>query len=77
MPYQVFLNRSDLAGGSTLGNLSANQVAVNCVDIGLPQLAMHSPYETAGVKDTGYLIRAAKVFFESAVRERTAGEYEI
>ena len=77
VPYQVFLNRSDLAGGSTLGNLSANQVAVNCVDIGLPQLAMHSPYETAGVKDTGYLIRAAKVFFESAVRECTDGEYEI
>lgn len=77
VPYQVYLNRSDMAGGSTLGNLSANQVAVNCVDIGLPQLAMHSPYETAGVKDTEYLIRAAKVFFESAVRENAAGEYGI
>ncbi len=52
VPYQVFLNRSDMIGGSTLGNLSANQVPVNCVDIGLPQLAMHSPYETAGAKDT-------------------------
>lgn len=63
VPYQVFHNRSDMAGGSTLGNLSANQVAMNCVDIGLAQLAMHSPYETAGVKDTEYLVKAAKVFF--------------
>lgn len=77
VPYQVFLNRSDLQGGSTLGNLSANQVAVNCVDIGLPQLAMHSPYETAGVKDTEYLIRAAKVFFESSMLESGYGEYLI
>lgn len=68
VPYQTFLNRSDMAGGSTLGNLSANQVAVNCVDIGLPQLAMHSPYETAGAKDTAYLVHAAKEFFSSAVR---------
>lgn len=77
VPCQVFLNRSDMQGGSTLGNLSANQVAVNCVDIGLPQLAMHSPYETAGVKDTAYLIRAAKVLFESSVREIAPGEYQI
>lgn len=77
VPYQMFLNRSDMAGGSTLGSLSANQVAVNCVDIGLPQLAMHSPYETAGVKDTEYLVRAAKVFFESAVWENASGEYRI
>lgn len=77
VPYQTFVNRSDMQGGSTLGNLSANQVAVNCVDIGLPQLAMHSPYETAGAKDTGYLIRAAKEFFESSVRETAGGNYEL
>jgi len=45
------------------GNISNTQVALNTVDIGLPQLAMHSPYETAGVKDTEYLVRAAKEFF--------------
>ena len=60
VPVQTFVNRSDMAGGSTLGNISNTQVALNTVDIGLPQLAMHSPYETAGVKDTEYLIRAAK-----------------
>lgn len=77
VPCQVFLNRSDMIGGSTLGNVSANQVPLNCVDIGLPQLAMHSPYETAGAKDTEYLVRAAKAFYESAVQETASGEYTI
>lgn len=63
VPYQTFVNRSDIAGGSTLGNISNTQVPMNTVDIGLPQLAMHSPYETAGVKDTEYLIKAAAELF--------------
>ena len=63
VPVQTFVNRSDMAGGSTLGNISNTQVALNTVDIGLPQLAMHSPYETAGIKDTEYLVRAASVLF--------------
>ena len=60
---QIFVNRSDIPGGSTLGNISNTQVPMNTVDIGLPQLAMHSPYETAGVKDTWSLIKAAEEFF--------------
>ena len=64
VPCQTFVNRSDIPGGSTLGNISNTQVAVNTVDIGLPQLAMHSPYETAGTEDTWSLIKAATVFFE-------------
>lgn len=63
VPYQTFVNRSDIAGGSTLGNISNTQVPMKTVDIGLPQLAMHSPYETAGVKDTEYLVRAAEELF--------------
>ena len=63
VPYQTFVNRSDIAGGSTLGNISNTQVPMNTVDIGLPQLVMHSPYETAGVKDTEYLVRAAEELF--------------
>ena len=65
VPVQTFTNRSDMAGGSTLGNISNTQVALNTVDIGLPQLAMHSPYETAGVKDTGYLISDRRKIAES------------
>ena len=68
VPYQTFTNRSDILGGSTLGNISNTKVALNTVDIGLPQLAMHSPYETAGVLDTWYLIRAAREFFSSCLR---------
>ena len=77
VPFQTFHNRSDMPGGSTLGNLSGNQVAVKCVDIGLAQLAMHSPYETAGAEDTDSLVRVSKVFFESAVTETAYGILEI
>lgn len=77
VPYQTFTNRSDMIGGSTLGNISNTQVALNTVDIGLPQLAMHSPYETAGVKDTEYLIAAAKVLFSTSVRTDGDGIYQI
>ena len=64
VPYQIFTNRSDRRGGGTLGNLSAAQVPVSTVDIGLPQLAMHAPYEMAGSKDTLYLAQAMQIFFE-------------
>ncbi|MDY6333918.1 MAG: M18 family aminopeptidase [Lachnospiraceae bacterium] len=77
VPFQTFHNRSDMAGGSTLGNISTTQLAVNTVDIGLPQLAMHSPYETAGVKDTGYLIRAAKTFCSGSVLSRGDGSFAL
>ena len=67
IPLQTFANRSDVAGGSTLGNLSNTQVSVHAVDIGMPQLAMHSSYETGGVKDTAYGIAAIKAFFEADI----------
>ena len=77
VPVQTFVNRSDMAGGSTLGNISNCQVAVNTVDIGLPQLAMHSAYETAGVKDTGYLVKVAELFLGSGVKQTNPGCYEL
>lgn len=66
VPTQRFTNRADLPGGSTLGNISTAHISVDSVDIGLAQLAMHSAYETAGTKDTEYLIRAAEAYFGSA-----------
>ncbi len=77
VPYQTFANRSDMLGGSTLGNISQSQVSLNTVDVGLPQLAMHSPYETAGAKDTAYLVRAAQVLFSGSVRFLSDGSYKI
>lgn len=77
VPVQVYLNRSDVLGGSTLGNISNTQVALNTVDIGVAQLAMHSPYETGGVKDVSYLIKMAETFFGSCVGLNDDGAYEV
>lgn len=63
VPCQTYFNRSDIPGGSTLGNISTAHVSVNSVDIGLAQLAMHSAYETAGAKDVEYLLHALTVFY--------------
>ncbi|MCR5295931.1 MAG: M18 family aminopeptidase [Clostridiales bacterium] len=63
VPVQHFANRSDIAGGSTLGHISAAHVSVDCVDIGLAQLAMHSAYETAGTRDLPMLIRALEALY--------------
>ena len=67
VPVQHYSNRPDLQGGATLGNISLTHVAVRALDIGLAQLAMHSSYETAGAKDTEYLIRAARLFYSSSL----------
>lgn len=63
VPFQTYANRSDIVGGSTLGNISMSHVSLAGADIGLPQLAMHSAVETAGVKDTEYAIRMLKEFY--------------
>ncbi len=67
VPVQVFANRSDVVGGSTLGNLSNTQVSVHAVDIGLPQLAMHSSYETGGTFDGWYAWQIMKKYFETEI----------
>lgn len=77
VPVQYFTNRSDQQGGSTLGNLSNRQVSVHALDIGLPQLAMHSSYETAGVADTAYGVRALKAFFEARLIIEDAAAFEL
>ncbi len=61
--YQTYTNRSDVAGGSTLGNISTSHVSLSSVDVGLPQLAMHSAVETAGCKDTADAVKVFGVFF--------------
>ncbi len=77
VPFQMFANRSDMSGGSTLGNISNTQVALNTVDIGVAQLAMHSPYETAGIKDVTYLMKVAKTFFSSEITSECDGTYSV
>ncbi|MBE6955144.1 MAG: M18 family aminopeptidase [Ruminococcaceae bacterium] len=77
VPFQRYANRADLMGGSTLGNIANTQVSLNTVDIGLAQLAMHSSFETAGGKDTEYMVRALKCFFEKRLIMTTDGSYTI
>jgi aspartyl aminopeptidase len=64
VPWQTFANRSDMNGGSTLGNISNTQVSVRTADIGLPQWAMHSSYETGGSRDPKYLLDFSRTFYE-------------
>ena len=75
VPCQMYANRADMAGGSTLGNILNTQVSLNTVDIGLAQLAMHSAYETAGAADTALLVRALTVFYGKSLTMKQDGEY--
>ena len=77
VPVQFFANRSDVVGGGTLGNIAMAQVSMNSVDIGIPQLAMHSAYETAGIKDTYYMVEAMKAFYNSHISETDTDTLEV
>ena len=65
VPVQTYCNRADLAGGSTLGNISTTHVSIPSADIGLPQFAMHSCFETAGTKDAAYMMQALQTFYST------------
>ena len=67
IPYQEFFNRSDARGGSTLGNISNSHVSLVSVDIGLPQLAMHSNFEVIGSKDTLSLYNLVKGIIDTPI----------
>ena len=77
VPYQTFTNRSDILGGSTLGNISNAHVSLNTIDIGLAQLAMHSTYETAGAKDIDFMIKAIEAFYNTSIEQIQDGQYII
>ena len=77
IPTQNYANRADIAGGSTLGNIANTQLSLITADIGLAQLAMHSSFETAGSKDTEYMVELLKEFFSSSLTVKSDGEYEI
>ena len=65
VPVQHFANRSDVLGGSTLGNIANAHISMNTVDIGLAQLAMHSCYETASTEDAISLEKAMAAYYGS------------
>lgn len=63
---QTYCNRADLPGGSTLGSIADTCVSIKTVDIGLPQLAMHSSVETAGAKDYLDMVKLLSAFYSAA-----------
>ena len=75
VPVQHFANRSDMLGGSTLGNISGAHVSIPSVDIGLAQLAMHSSYETAGARDVEHMVRGLTAFYRTELRANGDGSY--
>ena len=77
VPVQHYANRSDLAGGGTLGNISGRHVSVKTLDIGLAQLAMHSSYETAGARDVAYMVNGMRAFYETEISSLGNGAYAL
>ena len=77
VPVQVFANRADLPGGSSLGNLQSHTVPVPMVDIGLAQLAMHSAVETAAVADADAMVRAVAGFYRVHLRSLGDARYTL
>ena len=77
VPTQIFANRADEPGGSTLGHLLGQQVSVPMVDIGMAQLSMHSAMETAGADDPQYMADAVKAFFNSPFAPTADGSWTL
>ena len=73
---QSYANRSDIPGGSTLGNIASTRIPLRTIDIGLPQLAMHSAFETMGVSDLADYVVACEAFFGARVQVTAEGGYE-
>jgi len=65
VPVQVFVARTDMGCGSTIGPIVASEVGVKTIDVGVPTFAMHSIRETAGVADAYYLYKVATAFYQS------------
>lgn len=66
--YQIFHNNPSVAGGSTLGNILQSSLSIHMVDIGLPQLAMHSAYEMGGVNDIKSYYKIMYEFYNSDIK---------
>lgn len=68
VPYTDYTNRSDIQGGSTLGHIAISKVSILGADIGLPELSMHSAFETIGKRDTEYATRFFEAYFSAYIK---------
>ena len=65
--HQTYYNRADMPGGSTLGSIANTKVSISTVDVGLPQLAMHSAVETAGAQDLSDMVAVLTRLYSSNI----------
>ena len=77
VPVQVFTNRADEPGGSTLGNLQSQTLPIPMADIGCAQLAMHSAVETAAVADAEAMVNAVAAYYRVHLRALADGTYTL
>ena len=77
VPFQRYANRADMPGGGTLGNIGVTRVSVAAVDVGLPQLAMHSCYETGAVADAIALEEAMAAYYGCTLLHSADGVFEL
>lgn len=75
IPCQIFVNRSDMRGGSTLGSLLSARLPVRTMDIGAPLLSMHSAYETMGADDQKHLNNLVTAFWHEKETDRAVPFY--
>lgn len=68
VPFQDYASRNDMTTGSTLSGLSIRHVSIDSIDVGIPQLAMHSANELIGSDDTFYLYKAFKKFYDVTIK---------
>ena len=76
VPCQTFQNRADLRGGSTLGSIANTHLGIPALDIGIPQLAMHSAVESCAKKDVEYMVSGIRACYEAKIA-KTENGYEI
>lgn len=74
VPVQVYYNHSNIRGGGTLGKISGSHVSIPTVDIGVAQLAMHSPFETGGAADVEHMVNAMSAFYQAQIVWKSNGE---
>ena len=70
VPFQDYSSRNDMTTGSTLSGLSIRHVSIDSIDVGIPQLAMHSANELIGADDTFYLYKAFKKFYDISIQNK-------